>query len=113
MLQPFIENAVWHGLMHKQGEKKLNISFMLENNHLECVIEDNGVGREKSTQIKKSKLGAQYFESKGTRLSEQRLHLLNETGHAKTRIHIEDLKNENGEAAGTRVVLQLPLDYQI
>ncbi len=112
LLQPFIENAIWHGLMHKQGEKKLDISFFLENNHLECVIEDNGIGREKSAEIKKNKLGSQYFESKGTKLSGQRIHLLNETGHAKASIRIDDLKNERGEAKGTKVTLKLPLDYK-
>ena len=112
LLQPFIENAIWHGLMHKQGDKKLDISFFLENNHLECVIEDNGIGRERSAEIKKNKLGSQYFESKGTKLSGQRIHLLNETGLAKASIHIEDLKNETGEAKGTKVTLQLPLDYK-
>lgn len=112
LLQPFIENAIWHGLMHKQGEKKLDISFCLRNNHLECIIEDNGIGRERSAEIKKNKLGAQYFESKGTKLSGQRLQLLNETGHTRADIQIDDLKKDNGEADGTRVTLKLPLDYQ-
>ena len=104
--------AIWHGLMHKQGEKKLDISFCLRNNHLECIIEDNGIGRERSAEIKKNKLGAQYFESKGTKLSGQRLQLLNETGHTRADIQIDDLKKDNGEADGTRVTLKLPLDYQ-
>jgi len=112
LLQPFIENAIWHGLMHKQGEKKLNITFSLQNNHLVCIIEDNGIGRDRSAEIKKKKLGAQLFESKGTKLSGQRIHLLNETGHTKANIRIEDLKNENGNALGTKVILDIPLDYE-
>jgi len=111
MLQPFIENAIWHGLMHKQGEKKLDISFDLVNQHLECVIEDNGIGRERSAVIKKNKLGAQYFESRGTKLSGQRIKLLNETGYAGAAIQIYDLQ-ENGEAKGTRVILKIPLHHQ-
>jgi ligand-binding sensor domain-containing protein len=112
LLQPFIENAIWHGLMHKQGEKKLDISFCLQNNHLECIIEDNGIGRERSAEIKRNKLGSQYFESKGTQLSGQRIQLLNETGHPKASIQIDDLKKETGEAEGTRVILKLPLNYE-
>ena len=112
LLQPFIENAIWHGLMHKQGEKKLDISFCLQNNHLECIIEDNGIGRERSAEIKRNKLGSQYFESKGTQLSGQRIQLLNETGHTKASIQIDDLKKSTGEPEGTRVTLKLPLDYQ-
>jgi ligand-binding sensor domain-containing protein len=112
MLQPFIENAVWHGLMHKQGEKKLSISFQAENNHLVCIIEDNGIGREKAAEIKKNKLGARYLESKGTKLSEQRLQLLNESGQTRAKIHFEDLKSGAGEAAGTKVILEFPFDYK-
>ncbi|HET6721721.1 MAG TPA: histidine kinase [Chitinophagaceae bacterium] len=112
LLQPFIENAIWHGLMHKQGDKKLDISFCLQNNHLECIIEDNGIGRERSAEIKRNKLGAQYFESKGTQLSGQRIQLLNETGHTTASIQIDDLKKNTGESEGTRVTLKLPLDYQ-
>ena len=112
LLQPFIENAIWHGLMHKQGAKKLDISFFLENNHLECVIEDNGIGRERSAEIKKNKLGSQYFESKGTKLSGQRVQLLNDTGYTNASIQIEDLKNTSGEAQGTKVTLKFPLDYK-
>jgi len=111
MLQPFIENAIWHGLMHKQGEKKLDISFHLFNQHLECVIEDNGIGREHSAEIKKNKLGAQYFESRGTQLSGQRIKLLNETGYEGASIQIDDLK-ENGEAKGTRVTLKIPFNHK-
>lgn len=112
LLQPFIENAIWHGLMHKQGEKKLDISFCLENHHLECIIEDNGIGRERSAEIKRNKLGSQYFESKGTQLSGQRIQLLNETGHSRASIQIDDLKKETGEPEGTRVTLKLRLDYE-
>ena len=112
LLQPFIENAIWHGLMHKQGAKKLDIFFFLENNHLECVIEDNGIGRERSAEIKRNKLGSQYFESKGTKLSGQRIHLLNETGYVNASLQIEDLKDDTGEAIGTKVILNLPLDYK-
>jgi ligand-binding sensor domain-containing protein len=72
MLQPFIENAVWHGLMHRDGEKKLSIRFSREGGQLHCEIEDNGIGREKAGQIKKQKLGSHHFESKGTDLARQR-----------------------------------------
>ncbi len=112
LLQPFIENAIWHGLMHKQGEKKLAISFHREGQYLVCRIEDNGVGRKKAEEIKKGKLGAQYFESKGTRFSAQRLKLLNETGHGSASIRIDDPENESGESLGTRITLQIPLNYQ-
>ena len=76
------------------------------------MIEDNGIGRERSAEIKRNKLGSQYFESKGTKLSGQRIHLLNETGYVNASLQIEDLKDDTGEAIGTKVILNLPLDYK-
>lgn len=108
MLQPFIENAVWHGLMHKEGEKKLAIRFSCPQLQLKCEIEDNGIGREKAAAIKKQKLGSHYFESKGTALALQRMQLLNESGIPAATLSIEDLYN-NGAAAGTRVIISIPL----
>jgi len=108
LLQPFIENAIWHGLMHREGEKRLWIQFSKKDNQLLCTIEDNGVGREYSAAIKAQKLGTHYFESKGTKLSEQRIELLNQQLEGRAAIKITDLKNGNG-AIGTRVTIELPL----
>ncbi len=108
LLQPFIENAIWHGLMHREGEKKLWIQFSRRDTQLVCTIEDNGVGREYSAAIKAQKLGSHYFESKGTKLSEQRIELLNQQLEGRAAIKITDLKNGNG-AIGTRVTIELPL----
>lgn len=108
LLQPFIENAIWHGLMHKEGDKKLLINFTEENNHLVCIIEDNGVGREYSAAIKSQKLGAKHFNSKGTQLSEQRIRLLKEPDNDSS-LQFIDMKDENGNAMGTRVIIKIPI----
>jgi ligand-binding sensor domain-containing protein/two-component sensor histidine kinase len=108
LLQPFIENAIWHGLMHKDGDKKLEINFTEDTQYLVCSIEDNGIGREKSAAIKSQKLGAHYFESKGTQLSQQRIKLLTDAGN-ETAVSYIDLKNPDGSAAGTRVDIKIPL----
>lgn len=107
MLQPFIENAVWHGLMHKDGEKKLTIRFYSQQQQLKCVIEDNGIGREKAAAIKKQKLGSHYFESKGTDLALQRMQLLKESGATSATLSIEDLYDN--DETGTRVTISIPL----
>jgi ligand-binding sensor domain-containing protein/two-component sensor histidine kinase len=108
MLQPFIENAIWHGLMHKDGEKKLTIQFYSHQQQLKCIIEDNGIGREKAAHIKKQKLGSQYFESKGTDLALQRMQLLKESGASSAELVFEDLYNSTGDATGTRVIIKIP-----
>src|SRR5690606_14141010 len=75
LLQPFVENAIWHGLINKEGTKKLKLSFKTEDNMIQCIIEDNGIGRKRSAVIKEQKLGSAQFASKGTLLSEKRIQI--------------------------------------
>lgn len=107
LLQPFIENAVWHGLMLKEGEKRLLVKVEPTGDGLACTVEDNGIGRQKAAEIKAHKLGAGHFESKGLVLSRQRIELLKSNGRSGE-VKIEDLCRD-GLAAGTRVSIQLPL----
>lgn len=53
LVQPYIENTLKHGLLHKKTGRKLNISFLKKGQYLECIVEDNGIGRVKSAEIKK------------------------------------------------------------
>lgn len=107
LVQPFIENALWHGLMLKEGEKRLSVRIEAKDSGLMCTVEDNGIGRKRAVEIKEQKLGAGHFESKGLTLSRQRIELLKASGR-KGEVKIEDLYEE-GHAAGTRVSLYLPL----
>jgi anti-sigma regulatory factor (Ser/Thr protein kinase) len=109
LLQPYVENAVWHGLRHKQGEKALTIFIAEKDDQLEIIIEDNGVGREKSEAIKSQKLGAEKFESKGTLLATQRISILNQQYPGMAKTEIIDLKDGTGNATGTRVIIILPI----
>lgn len=105
LIQPFVENAIWHGLMHKEGERHLHISFREFDDYLQCVVEDNGVGRNSSMEINKRSGRDKKHSSKGIAVSEERLNVIrNKEGHTGT-IKIIDLKNESGENAGTRVVI--------
>ncbi len=107
LLQPFAENAIWHGLINKEGEKKLLLHFDEKNGSLECVIQDNGVGRARATEIKQQKLGAGHFESKGTRLALQRIEILNRERPGSASIETIDLFDDSGNAAGTKVLIRL------
>ncbi len=113
LLQPFVENAIWHGLINLPGDKKLDLIFKETKGILECIIEDNGVGRTRAAEIKQQKLGAARFESKGTRLALQRVELLNRERKDSAHIEIIDLTNTQGEAIGTRVVIRLAADLMI
>jgi ligand-binding sensor domain-containing protein/putative methionine-R-sulfoxide reductase with GAF domain len=108
LIQPFVENAIVHGLNHKQGEKTLSLEISSQGEYLSCVIEDNGIGREEARRIKDSK--TQTHESKGMRVTEGRLELLQQQVKEKGTVMITDLKHENGNAAGTRVEILIPVE---
>lgn len=112
LLQPYIENAIWHGLMHKLGTKELQINFNEQNNTIICSIADNGIGRAQSTIIKAGKLGAQKFDSKGMKLSAQRMEIMNMQQQNKYAVTIKDLYHADGKAAGTNVTLYIPQPQQ-
>jgi hypothetical protein len=100
MLQPFIENAIWHGLLDKEGEKTITISFtLMEENYLQCVIEDNGTGRKMKAPNPLEK------KSQATNFVRHRLALLNKLHMLKCSLTIID--KEQGQ--GTIVKLILPI----
>jgi ligand-binding sensor domain-containing protein len=107
LLQPFIENALWHGLRLKEGEKTLQLRFYPEGAALKIEISDNGIGRQAAGEIKRKKLGAGQFESKGTQLAQHRIDLLNRQQGVRTGVVVTDLKTADGTPAGTRVVISL------
>jgi ligand-binding sensor domain-containing protein len=104
ILQPFVENAIWHGLLKKQGERRLTIQLEKEDAFVVCRIEDNGVGR-KSGEAKSK---TDHF-SMGIRVTQQRLELIRDHQNRSGNIRIEDLYTEDGKPAGTRVHIKIPL----
>lgn len=112
LLQPFVENAIWHGLINKQGIKKLKLSFKEEKNMIKCIIEDNGIGRKRSAWIKEQKLGANQFSSKGTMLSEKRIQILNQQFSNMAQIETIDHYDQGQRSMGTSVIITLPLDIE-
>lgn len=105
LLQPYVENAIKHGLFHKDGYKKLSIDFTIKNNVLICTVEDNGIGREMSTNINKSK--KEYHKPHSSTANEKRLILLNKNRQEKIKLEIID-KHEDTTASGTKVILTIP-----
>lgn len=98
IFQPFLENAIWHGLMHKEGlDRKLQLDIKLENQIMVCKIIDNGVGRGDTKGKTDSKR-----KSYGIKLVRDRLQFLDKNAS----INITDLFNESGEPAGTEVEIR-------
>ena len=107
LLQPFAENAIWHGLMNKEGQGHLTLLFSKENNILSCIIEDNGAGRAKAAELKSKSVEKK--KSLGLQITKERLALLNGNTNEKTFFQVEDLYDNNGNAIGTRVILKIRL----
>jgi len=105
ILQPICENALWHGLMHKDGQGHLNIELSLENSVLQCVITDDGIGREKAAELKSK--SAEKDKSMGLQITAQRLALLNQNKNVQTFYTIEDIRDENNKTVGTKVILKI------
>ena len=104
ILHPFDENAIWHGLMHKEGNGMLEVAFELENNFLNCYITDNGIGRKKAASLKSK--SAEKQKSLGMEITAGRLALLNKDIENMF-LNIEDLVDEQGQATGTKVTLKI------
>ncbi len=109
ILQPFVENAIWHGLMHREETDggQLQIRFSFKNNKLICSIEDNGIGREKAKEIRQQKKPG--HKSWGTKITESRIALINELHKSKLSIKYTDLKKDNHLPAGTCVEIEFPV----
>jgi LytS/YehU family sensor histidine kinase len=107
LLQPYVENALWHGLMHKEGERKCCISFKRKTNHVfSCEIEDNGIGRKKALELKEQQNKSKRHVSRGMAISKDRIDLLQKQGqHAH--LEIIDKYDDAGMATGTKVVIEL------
>lgn len=108
LIQPFIENALVHGLLHKKGGKKLSIRFYLDTS-LHCEIIDNGIGRERAREIKNRQRAP--HESFSVNAIKQRFEILEAHFKSELGFTYSDLQ-ENGESVGTKVVLTLPTKYR-
>ncbi|HSR38608.1 MAG TPA: histidine kinase, partial [Phnomibacter sp.] len=108
MLQPYVENAIWHGLLHRNSEGGLlQINLSLNGkDQLKITIEDNGVGR-KASAIRKSHQRSMHKQSHGMQITSERLDTINAVYQIDARSSIEDLYDDAGHATGTRVVLTM------
>ncbi len=108
ILQPFVENAIWHGIKNKpepkRGELKIEVNKLSEYS-IECIVEDNGVGREKARAIQGESVIDQ--KSWGMSLTKERIRYLEKGDGAG--IELIDLYDENAQASGTKVKITLPI----
>jgi LytS/YehU family sensor histidine kinase len=104
MIQPLVENAIWHGLMQAEGEKKIKICFAQYENQITCTIEDNGIGIRQSENLK-VKNGSPHH-SMGLENLQKRIKIMNDKYDTHCSLEITDLKESGKGEKGTRVVLR-------
>ena len=107
LLQPYIENAIWHGLMLKKEEGHLWIKIKQEEKYLVCSVIDDGIGRRKSAEMKNTSTTT--HKSMGMNITSNRIALLNQSEQLRSDIKIIDLVLGDGRPGGTHVIINLPL----
>ncbi|MEO6404796.1 MAG: histidine kinase [Ferruginibacter sp.] len=110
LLQPYVENAIWHGLRNKEGDKILCISCEEVIGKLIITIDDNGIGRENAGRIKAQKLGSSTFDSKATIMSAERIRILSLKYQSLFSIEIKDKISGENKPQGTTVIISLPIN---
>jgi tetratricopeptide (TPR) repeat protein len=107
LIQPFVENSLWHGIQNKQDKGKLMITFNLVNKSILCIVEDNGIGREYAEKIKLNRISDHI--SLGSSITQSRMKLLKSLYGSKLGIRYIDLKDSENKPVGTRVELLIPV----
>jgi sensor histidine kinase YesM len=107
LIQPYIENAIWHGLRYMENKGNLDVKLSEVNNALVVTISDDGIGRAKSKALKTEH--QKDYKSAGMSKTKERLELLNKLYDKDYEVIVEDLM-VNNEAQGTCVTLKLPID---
>lgn len=107
LIQPYVENAIKHGLLHRESEKILTINFEKKDNLLLVAIDDNGIGRKRSEELNKIK--KEKHQSFASQANEKRLEILNKGIANKMAVTITDKQTANGIASGTTILLSIPI----
>lgn len=107
ILQPYVENAIWHGLMNKHNQGHLLIEVKEKGEQIICIIEDNGIGREKAMTLKSRSSSKK--ESMGLQITNHRIDLAKKLLNIDSKVIITDLQSEEGETLGTRVEIVIPI----
>ena len=106
LIQPYVENSIWHGLLKKEGEKDIHIHFFKEFNYLICEITDNGIGRAKAAELNLKK----QHKSLGTLISKEMFDTLHKIKETDYNVDIVDLYDEQDLPAGTKVLIRMELN---
>jgi len=105
LVQPYVENAIVHGLRNKEGPGHLIIGLRKREGHIIVVVEDNGIGRKRAMELNGYR--DRHHHSVGMTLTERRIQLLDQQQNHATKVHIEDLYDGDDLALGTKVEIEM------
>ncbi|WP_276501248.1 tetratricopeptide repeat-containing sensor histidine kinase [Terrimonas pollutisoli] len=109
IIQPYAENAIWHGLMHKEEKGDLDIEMIQEGDYLFVKITDDGIGRKHAAEL--ASKSATRHKSMGLKITADRIAMLQRLNGNESPVTINDLVNADGSAAGTEVIIKIPVLY--
>ncbi|MEX1002997.1 MAG: histidine kinase [Crocinitomicaceae bacterium] len=112
IIQPYVENAIMHGVANRTENGELSVKFSREDSKLFCRVKDNGVGREKSAEINAASTDKKH-KSAGMELIGSRLKLLQEIEKGEYNTSVNDIIDKNGKLAGTEVVIEMPINEDV
>ncbi len=107
LMQPYLENAILHGLNPKIEKGHLKIDIFTKNNYIVCRITDDGIGRDSAGEIKRTQPGQQH-KSLGMKITSERVRILNAIHNSTLSVSVTDLKDEHQKAVGTMVEIYIP-----
>jgi sensor histidine kinase YesM len=106
LIQPLVENAIKHGIEHKKGDAVIHISFTTMDSKQICTVKDNGIGRAEAAKLKE---GQPSYQSMATSILRERINTLQSLHNITLGYRIEDI-SENGQATGTAVSIEIPMN---
>ncbi len=109
LLQPFVENAIIHGVIPKKELGTISIRFEIHNESLLCTVQDNGIGFQQSKALKVNSVVA--HKSMALDITQKRLEMIESVTSQKTSVTMEEIKNNSGDILGTKATLILPIQY--
>jgi len=109
IIQPYVENAIWHGLMHKKEKGQLSINAFEENEYLLIKISDNGIGRKQAALLAGKSVTK--HKSMGLEITAHRISVMQHLNIKESPVVINDLVKDDGTAAGTEVMIKIPVVY--
>jgi tetratricopeptide (TPR) repeat protein len=109
LLQPFVENAILHGLVPKKENGHISVNFSIQNEKLACTITDDGIGFSKSKELKENSVTV--HKSMALDITRKRLEVIEAYTSTPSKVSINELKSMNGDVTGTQIILNLPIQY--